>query len=217
MRRNGFTLIELLVVIAIIAILAAILFPVFARARENARKTNCASNLKQLGLAEMQYNQDYDEKTTPYGNQGCTRGLPCVQWYTMLEPYLKNTGVLRCPSVSAHGYTDYGINYVDVGGCGAGNALAKFEYPAEAAVFMDAQTSSTAPTGANIVYCWIHFPNAHPNGASDGNDLNRVSSRHQDGCNVCYLDGHVKWVTRTTVLNPANTSANSRFWGHNPY
>jgi prepilin-type N-terminal cleavage/methylation domain-containing protein len=61
MRRTGFTLIELLVVIAIIAILAAILFPVFARARENARKSNCASNLKQMGLAIMQYVQDYDE------------------------------------------------------------------------------------------------------------------------------------------------------------
>ena len=66
MRRKGFTLIELLVVIAIIAILAAILFPVFARARENARKSNCLSNLKQLGNGMMMYVQDYDECFTGY-------------------------------------------------------------------------------------------------------------------------------------------------------
>jgi len=105
-KQYGFTLIELLVVIAIIAILAAILFPVFARARENARKANCLSNMKQLGLAVMQYAQDYDEVLPPTYNGGSTTyTLPngnqhtgAVLWPTLLYPYVKNTGVYVCPS-----------------------------------------------------------------------------------------------------------------------
>ena len=101
--KRGFTLIELLVVIAIIAILAAILFPVFAQAREKARQTSCLSNEKQIGLAFLQYVQDYDEtfpgssmwNTTPdYSQQVRTT------WAIAIEPYLKSIAVLRCPSDS---------------------------------------------------------------------------------------------------------------------
>jgi prepilin-type N-terminal cleavage/methylation domain-containing protein/prepilin-type processing-associated H-X9-DG protein len=92
--RRGFTLIELLVVIAIIAILAAILFPVFARARENARRTSCLSNLKQIGLGVMQYTQDYDEKY-PMGFRGS--GVNQT-WFLDTAPYLKSVEVFRCPS-----------------------------------------------------------------------------------------------------------------------
>src|SRR5512132_4141922 len=95
-RQRGFTLIELLVVIAIIALLAAILFPVFARARENARKSTCQSNLKQLGTAIMQYTQDYDE-TLPMNYNDATTTV-WRHWWDAIDPYLKNTGVLRCPS-----------------------------------------------------------------------------------------------------------------------
>lgn len=93
-EQRGFTLIELLVVIAIIAILAAILFPVFARARENARKSSCMSNMKQLGLAVLQYNQDYDEKY-PTGLQ---QNWWDVTWYRIVQPYVKSEQVFRCPS-----------------------------------------------------------------------------------------------------------------------
>src|SRR5215218_9411855 len=99
---TGFTLIELLVVIAIIALLAAILFPVFARARENARKASCLSNVKQLGLAIAQYTQDFDE-TLPIGggnsSPGCpTGGTPNYRWYSDLVAYTKSTQVYICPS-----------------------------------------------------------------------------------------------------------------------
>lgn len=110
---HGFTLIELLIVIAVIAILAAILFPVFARARENARRTGCASNLKQQGLAIMQYAQDYDEVMVPAWLDGTTGagngwngtnsgwGNDNFKWMDLLQPYVKSTQIFNCPSVSA--------------------------------------------------------------------------------------------------------------------
>jgi prepilin-type N-terminal cleavage/methylation domain-containing protein len=96
-ENRGFTLIELLVVIAIIAILAAILFPVFAQAREKARAISCLSNTKELGLAVLMYNQDYDE-TYPAGLQ--TQWWEC-SWYWLTQPYIKNVQILRCPDDSS--------------------------------------------------------------------------------------------------------------------
>lgn len=107
-KRCGFTLIELLVVIAIIALLAAILFPVFARAREQARKASCASNMKQVGLAMMQYVQDYDE-TYPLAQFSYTPGA----WFDVVQPYMKSMQALICPSMGgpANTYpTSYGWN-----------------------------------------------------------------------------------------------------------
>lgn len=92
-QKSAFTLIELLVVIAIIAILAAILFPVFARARENARRTSCLSNIKQIGLGLIQYAQDYDETFPAARNTGTA-----ISWRYMIQPYLKSTQVNSCPS-----------------------------------------------------------------------------------------------------------------------
>ena len=103
-RCSGFTLIELLVVIAIIAILAAILFPVFAQAREKARSISCLSNLKQLGMATMQYIQDYDEMYPPLVAGGCTDhgNFANALWTRLIYPYVKNKGVYACSS-SAEG------------------------------------------------------------------------------------------------------------------
>ena len=105
-RETGFTLIELLVVIAIIAILAAILFPVFAQAREKARQTSCLSNVKQIGLGQMMYQQDFDE-TVPFNrecnNPGpvpypCIAGRSILGWVDLVEPYVKNHQIFKCPS-----------------------------------------------------------------------------------------------------------------------
>jgi len=121
---SGFTLIELLVVIAIIAILASILFPVFGRARENARRSSCMSNLKQIGLGVMQYTQDYDEKL-PRQSYGCPiapgtgNGIPdCPRWMDVIFPYIKSEQLFTCPSASANhlfklttnGRNTYGYN-----------------------------------------------------------------------------------------------------------
>jgi len=123
MKRKAFTLIELLVVIAIIAILASILFPVFARAREQARKASCASNLKQIGLGVMMYTQDYDE-TYPVANMG----YPNSHIYEVLVPYIKSEQVWICPSagVIMNGSTKvasggYGMNICGLVYTGSGN------------------------------------------------------------------------------------------------
>lgn len=119
--RRGFTLIELLVVIAIIAILAAILFPVFAQAREKARQSSCSSNLKQMGLAVLQYMQDYDE-TYPMMHYNDAAGNE-VRWFDMVGPYVKNGdkysnnrysgagGIWKCPDLPSDQPAMYGVHY----------------------------------------------------------------------------------------------------------
>ncbi len=117
--KTGFTLIELLVVIAIIAILAAILFPVFAQAREKARAISCISNMKQLGLAARMYQQDYDDKFVPsYMYQKPPQSDPDINWWDdILQPYIKNRGVVLCPSRQwEETFTAPRNQWADVGG-----------------------------------------------------------------------------------------------------
>ncbi len=110
-KPAGFTLIELLVVVAIIALLAALLFPVFARARANAQRTSCANNLKQIGLGILQYAQDYDETMVAnrYNNNTCggqtgsaaDTGCGNYKWMDAIYPYVKSEQIFKCPSVSS--------------------------------------------------------------------------------------------------------------------
>lgn len=112
-KKSGFTLIELLVVIAVISVLAAILFPAFARARESARRTSCQSNLKQIGIAGMQYSSDYDSCLPPAVLMpGLNPGAPETQTFVdLLQPYVKNAQIFVCPSFSRPAYA--GVDDVD--------------------------------------------------------------------------------------------------------
>ena len=209
-RRKAFTLIELLVVIAIIAILAAILFPVFSRARENARRASCASNLKQLGIAFMMYTQDYDERLP-----GVTIGTPGENetggwvYFThfdapgrasvidvtkgALYPYVKNSQVYVCPSDSvgqqeglsyATGICVNGATPDSSGGLGPGNSLAIFDYPSQTLLLGEHEVdgpNSNSSTDDGSGYTYLATYNQW-----------NMSVRHLDTSNVLFMDGHVK-------------------------
>jgi prepilin-type N-terminal cleavage/methylation domain-containing protein/prepilin-type processing-associated H-X9-DG protein len=212
-RRRAFTLIELLVVIAIIAILAAILFPVFARARENARRASCQSNLKQIALGFMQYTQDYDEKlplwfanldgsaATPFNASTTNAGEPGHDqgWAELLQPYLKSSQIFQCPSESTgpsaagsnSAYSDYMYNG-DISNYGSGTgqslSMAAINYPSNTVLNTDANSyNSSGIFGYN--YAWGP-PYALP-----------YYTRHLDGANVSFVDGHVKWFKPQNVLS----------------
>jgi len=188
MRTRGFTLIELLVVIAIIAILAAILFPVFAKAREKARQSSCQSNCKQIGLAVMQYAQDYDERTPRHcDNAGASASDDC--WGKVIQPYIKNTQVFICPSASANTATagNYGWN---IRGCDW-RSLGQFVHPAETIMVADHIAPGESPSYGGG---YIRAPNCCGSGNPlTGQQFSLISSRHNDGANVVFADGHVKW------------------------
>jgi prepilin-type N-terminal cleavage/methylation domain-containing protein/prepilin-type processing-associated H-X9-DG protein len=144
-KKRGFTLIELLVVVAIIALLAAILFPVFARAREQARKASCQSNLKQLGLAVAMYIQDYDGMY-PYAYMGYynAAGQP-MYWFNLYDPYVKNKQVWICPTARQQASTDIRTTY-GVNGAG-GNWTRASTAPYHAGGFGENPAHPDTPTG----------------------------------------------------------------------
>lgn len=191
-RKTGFTLIELLVVIAIIAILAAILFPVFARARENARRSSCMSNMKQIGLGVMQYLQDYDERYMPEHDE----------WVDAVQPYIKSKQIFRCPSLSESDAdyapdprpeADYSIN----GLFAHGTAQASFQTVAEQIMMGERKKGEE-----HIDYHFWHDENPEPDAIWD--HLER--DRHLGGSNYLFADGHVKWLRAEKTLSPGPAS-----------
>jgi prepilin-type N-terminal cleavage/methylation domain-containing protein/prepilin-type processing-associated H-X9-DG protein len=204
LKRQGFTLIELLVVIAIIAILASILFPVFARARENARRSSCQSNLKQIGLGVAQYTQDYDE-TLPFQTQTDVIHFmdPTASgWRTnflwAIQPYLKSTQIYLCPSSTPSqtspptllSNTNYWINGVLTKTVsGAPRTLASI--PETSATIQLQEATKSSP--------WFsETPQLVTSGGDAGQYIywlyNRdYSSNHFEGGNLLFADGHVKW------------------------
>jgi prepilin-type N-terminal cleavage/methylation domain-containing protein/prepilin-type processing-associated H-X9-DG protein len=216
-KHNGFTLIELLVVISIIALLAAILFPVFGRARENARRSSCQSNLKQLCLGIAQYTQDYDETL-------CTAVIQGVQWTTLVQPYVKSTQIYRCPSRPNLLKSAIGWNYTgwaapgDDTTWGLGNELSSNPAsnlprggPVKLSQVQDASnmfmigdgrdmynaTSKSDDTNGGALFLG---PGADPN-------VYNTTAFHLDGVNMAYVDGHVKWHPRSKMSSSSFKSS----------
>jgi prepilin-type N-terminal cleavage/methylation domain-containing protein/prepilin-type processing-associated H-X9-DG protein len=195
--RRGFTLVELLVVVTVIGVLAGLLFPVFAQARDKARQTVCASNLRQLGGAVTLYTQDYDDRfpqthptATPWTFPDDEDAL-ITSWRALLEPYVKSSRVFTCPtdggvpdwhpaSYAPNGYTVYGA------------ALADVSRPTETIYGVELQDGSLLED----ISPWY--------GADMVRDGVLAEKRHAGGSNYLYVDGHVRWQTFGQTWSPVN-------------
>lgn len=221
MKRKGFTLIELLVVIAIIAILAAILFPVFAKAREKARQASCLANIKQIGLGMLMYMDDYDQTypaaNYPLDSTGNLKGHN-LGWANELYPYIKSYAMFKCPSApnglkaqAVIGPCDYTYNYV----LGSDNSAAHFTYgqpnngytyyrftswgPGQGSPLSESMVEKPSTTAC----FWESYQTDGSTVAVEGasatisNPTSNIffapSLRHISGCNICAADGHAKF------------------------
>jgi len=217
-KNNGFTLIELLVVIAIIAILAAILFPVFAQAREKARQSTCLSNQKQLGLGIMMYAEDYDE-TYPYGVFRNVSVDGAVRTYTglpyFLNPYIKNDKIWNCPTKGSawpgslttadNMYYKFHNNYVPNRNfmglyqsptyCDPTFTLGQVDKPADIFALVEGANYDVAYNYSLWYGATFTFSNASYNRET----WYKWHAPHNDGFNANYLDGHSKFVKASAV------------------
>ncbi|HEY0076510.1 MAG TPA: prepilin-type N-terminal cleavage/methylation domain-containing protein [Abditibacteriaceae bacterium] len=206
--KSGFTLIELLVVIAIIALLAAILFPVFARARENARKTSCMNNVKQISLGWTQYAQDYDEQIVALANDVPPGPNPVVSatyswWPVLLFPYTKSKQIHMCPSATPTSSVSIGYSHPRIGRWNISTSspssvsLTDFAKPAQTLIFADAGAVSN-PTAdpdewkpvAGSPSLLFRDPTNTPFYTNANSE--HAFNRHMDMCNMGFADGHAK-------------------------
>lgn len=227
-RHWGFTLIELLVVIAIIAILAAILFPVFARARDKARQVSCSSNLKQLMLALLMYKQDWDEKWPRHcwGDTVCSPNPAASNWPNGAYAYIKNKEVFLCPSndtgecmmpavrqqnpaVWGTGGTTYGFNEM-LFYQGAGAQDSRLNYPAETLVLADCRCqwiggywSVSFPARANLTRVQMALRGGPwISGVCCAGGWTAQANEytvHNGGSNLAFADGHVKYMSALSI------------------
>lgn len=220
-NQAGFTLIELLVVIAIIAILAAILFPVFAQVREKARAISCLSNEKQIGLGMMQYAEDNDEYLTEVWTPGN------FVWWQALDPYVKSHKVYVCPddtySRGSNGdAVSYSIafNWGDWGPCGSSGCTNQAEFSAAGANM----ARITSPASAIMVSeRWNNYKNWNqtwaadtfcnngeflygPGGSASSPSSPRAASGHTGGSNYVFCDGHAKWMRFEQTMQAVSSS-----------
>lgn len=238
-KRSGFTLIELLIVIAIIAILASILFPVFARARENARRASCVSNLKQIGLGMLQYAQDFDELLPRYvvkGPSTLSTGYYASGgnhlWMHTVYPYAKSAQIFNCPSAEysssglvlfngsyqskiSYGYNNYlSVSTPDSISTGSGLSLAAIPLVAETPMVVDSTYYLAGPDNrciANSVALSEYCTNTTAGNPYQNDDP--PQARHLETFAITFVDGHAKALKREAwVTNTIPSTANDAVW-----
>src|SRR5579871_1946086 len=215
-KSQGFTLIEPLVVIAIIAILAAILFPVFSQAREKARSISCLSNVKQMGTATQMYVQDYDEKLffrASAANPSASRtgaivptaAQPPLIWWNCLQPYIKNTQIYVSPSDAgpvlskdSTGALTIKRSYIAIRAAEA-LSLAQVDDPTETIVFEDKWDKTAGPNPKAITDTWSEPFNGDFDYYPTYRRMALAGDRHQEGVNCSFFDGHAKWMKGQTI------------------
>lgn len=213
-KKRGFTLIELLVVIAIIAILAAILFPVFAKAREKARSTSCLNNLKQYGLAYMQYAQDYDE-WLPGFLTGNTTGSR-YEWHKVIMPYVKNTQMLYCPStmfqLTPNRYATTTTASPSSGGTDYfGFNMGTIPNPSEKFLLLDGAGSTAVNGVVSSKSCAVYglYDTAD---AAWGACRGHMWRSHNEMSNVAFCDGHAKIMPVNPETAGTVAASRNKYW-----
>ena len=215
--KAAFTLIELLVVIAIIAILAAILFPVFAKAREKARQSSCLSNLKQIGLAYMQYAQDYDGWVPGFltGNSGLTR----IAWYDNVQPYMKNRQLYICPSSlyylapNRYATTNTAANATLGGTDYYGYNTALYKNPSEKILVADTiGDNSAGNVGSRSCVVYSAYDHTAAAGSAWTRCRGHLYPVHNETANVAFGDGHAKAVKPSGENYGDTTASRNKYW-----